>query len=213
MFISKITFWALCDNKSCIINRNSYIVNNKCCIVQWVIFVVVSSRHICISRIISIAISYTCVWILACIFLKPFMLDFLVTLKISFGIKFFSTCITLDVLMACSMHVKLPLVFEDGCLCKAFSTNTNKLTIPTYCVLCLLVVHQISLHDSAIVTITATEYFRIVTIVTSTSSVQFLVLYQTLFTLWCFSTVLANPSLSDVFVVHSLHVSFQVGES
>ena len=97
MFISKITFWALCDNKSCIINRNSYIVNNKCCIVQWVIFVVVSSRHICISRIISVAISYTCVWILACIFLKPFMLDSLMTFKISFGAKFFSTCITLDV--------------------------------------------------------------------------------------------------------------------
>ena len=94
MFICKITFWALCDNKSCISNRNSYVVNNKCCIVQWVIFVVVSSRHICISRIISVVISYTCIWILACIFVKPFMLDSLMAFKISFGAKFFSTCIT-----------------------------------------------------------------------------------------------------------------------
>ena len=39
-----------------------------------------------------------------------------------------------------------------------------------------------------------------------------MVLYKTLFTLWCFTTVLANPSLSDVSIVHSLHVSFQVGD-
>ena len=115
--------------------------------------------------------SYTCVWILACIFLIHFVLDFLVALKISFGAKLFSTCITLDVFMACSVHVNLPLVFEDACLRRAFSSNTNELTIPTYCVLNLLVVHQISLDYRAIVTITTTEYLRIVKIVTSTRSV------------------------------------------
>ena len=81
MFTSKITFWALCDNKSCIINRNSYIVNNKSCIVQWVIFVVVSSRHICISRIISVAISYTCVWIWLVSFWNPSCLTLLWRLR------------------------------------------------------------------------------------------------------------------------------------
>ena len=74
------------------------------------------------------------------------MLHFLVTLKISFGAKFFSAFITLYVLMACFVHIKLPLVFKDVGLFRAFSTDTNELSIPTRCVLCLLMVHQISLY-------------------------------------------------------------------
>ena len=43
-------------------------------------------------------------------------------------------------------HIKLPLVFKDVGLFRAFSTDTNELSIPTRCVLCLLMVHQISLY-------------------------------------------------------------------
>ena len=42
-------------------------------------------------------------------------------------------------------HIKLPLVFKDVGLFRAFSTDTNELSIPTRCVLCLLMVHQMSL--------------------------------------------------------------------
>ena len=42
-------------------------------------------------------------------------------------------------------HIKLPLVFKDVGLFRAFSNDTNELSIPTRCVLCLLMVHQISL--------------------------------------------------------------------
>ena len=92
------------------------------------------------------------------------MLHFLVTLKISFGAKFFSAFITLYVLMACFVHIKLPLVFKDVGLFRAFSTDTNELSIPTRCVLCLLMVHQISLHYRTIVTIITTVNLLIVTI-------------------------------------------------
>ena len=79
------------------------------------------------------------------------------TLEISFCIKFFSTFITLDVFMACSMHIKLPLVFVDVWLRRAFSTITNELTIATCCLLYLFVVRQISLNYRLTVTIITTE--------------------------------------------------------
>ena len=87
------------------------------------------------------------------------MLHFLVMLKISFGAKFFSAFITLYVLMACFVHIKLPLVFKDVGLFRAFSTDTNELSIPTRCVLCLLMVHQISLYYLRVLTIPSHPIF------------------------------------------------------
>ena len=52
-------------------------------------------------------------------------------------------------------HIKLPLVFKDVGLFRAFSTYTNELSIPTRCVLCFLTV-QISLYYRTIVTIITT---------------------------------------------------------
>ena len=138
------------------------------------------------------------------------MLHFLVMLKISFGAKFFSAFITLYVLMACFVHIKLPLVFKDVGLFRAFSTDTNELSIPTRCVLCLLMVHQISLYYRTIVTIITTVNLLIVTI---TRSVQCFVPNQTLLTLRCLATAIAYPSLSRVLIMHSLHVAFQVGKT
>ena len=107
-------------------------------------------------------------------------------------------------------HIKLPLVFKDVGLFRAFSTDTNELSIPTRCVLCLLMVHQISLYYHTIVTIITTVNLLIVTI---TRSVQCFVPNQTLLTLRCLATAIAYPSLSRVFIMHSLHVAFQVGKT
>ena len=115
------------------------------------------------------------------------MLHFLVTLKISFCAKFFSELITLYVLMACFVHIKLPLVFEDVGFFRAFATDTNELSIPTRCVLCLLMVHQISLYYRTIVTIITPVNLLIVTI---TRSVQCFVSNQTLLTLRCLATAI-----------------------
>ena len=106
-------------------------------------------------------------------------------------------------------HIKLPLVFKDVGLFRAFSTDTNELSIPTRCVLCLLMVHQISLYYRTIVTIITTVNLLIVTI---TRSVQCFVPNQTLLTLRCLATAIAYPSLSRVFIMHTLHVAFQVGK-
>ena len=64
-------------------------------------------------------------------------------------------------------HIKLPLVFKDVGLFRAFSTDTNELSIPTRCVLCLLMVHRISLYYRTIVTIITTVNLLIVTITRS----------------------------------------------
>ena len=135
------------------------------------------------------------------------MLHFLVTLKISFCAKLFSALITLYVFMASFVHIKLPLVFEDVGFFGAFATDTNELSIPTTCVLCLLVIHQISLDYRTKVTIITTVNLFFLTI---TRSVQCFVPYQTLLYLRCLATGIAYPSLSCIFIVHSLLVAFRL---
>ena len=135
------------------------------------------------------------------------MLHFLVKLQISFCAKFFSALITLYVFMASFVHIKLPLVFEDVGFFGAFATDTNELSIPTTCVLCLLVIHQISLDYRTKVTIITTVNLFFLTI---TRSVQCFVPYQTLLYLRCLATGIAYPSLSCIFIVHSLLVAFRL---